>query len=178
MARDWKATLKKLTVGAIRNAVRGYKFSAAAARKKETLVEEALQLEGEWREALEAAVSNNNASVRSTSTGVRAGQEQVVDEEWKARLDCLTHEEIAEAVNSVGGHEFSYGARRAKGKLLEEASRLEGELRLALQSAVLEKEHIANMTVSSMKLYCFAIVNTKNRRRTRVFRRLIDLRGI
>lgn len=141
-------------------------------------MEEASQLEGEWREALEAAVSNDNASAPSTSTGVRAGQEQVVDEEWKARLDYLTHEQIMEAASMVGGHEFSYGARRAKDRLLEEASKLGGEVRLALESAVLEKERIANMMVSSMKLYCFAIVNTKNRRRRRVFRTLIDLRGI
>lgn len=56
MTRDWKARLKKLTVGAIRNAVRGHKFSRTAERAREALVEEASLLEGESRQLLEAAV--------------------------------------------------------------------------------------------------------------------------
>lgn len=48
--------MKKLTVGAIRNAVRGHKFSRTAERARDALVEEASLLEGESRQLLEAAV--------------------------------------------------------------------------------------------------------------------------
>lgn len=72
------------------------------------------------------------------------------DVEWIAKLESLTHEQIMEAVASVGGHDFSYGARRSKDKLLEEASRLMGELRLALEAAVMEKERVGALIVSVM----------------------------
>lgn len=52
-----------------------------------------------------------------------------------------------EAVHDAGGHEFSYEAHRGKNKLLEEASLLDGELRRALELAVLEKRRVSNVTV-------------------------------
>lgn len=145
MARDWKATLKKLTVGAIRNAVRGYKFSAAAARKKETLVEEASQLEGEWRHALEAAVGDEVETEAGPSSGVAAGH---MADEWKAKLHRLSREQIMGALDLVGGYDLGYLARRRKNALVEEVSRLGGEFRKALESAVFDKEGEAIESVS------------------------------
>lgn len=57
MFEQWKARINKLTIPAIRNAVRSHRFSTSARRQKATLVEEAAALEGRLREALESAVS-------------------------------------------------------------------------------------------------------------------------
>lgn len=176
MARDWKARLKRLSVGAIRNAVRGYRFSRAAGRSKETLVEEASMLEGEWREALETALTHEMGSQAGPSTLGTAARTVEIDEEWKAKLDSLSREQIMDALDTVASHDFTYGARRTKDKLVEEASRLEGELRQALEAAVLEKERITTLRVSLVMQLDKAVANMRNRCRTIEWKRLMYLK--
>lgn len=78
MFEQWKARINKLTIPAIRNAVRTHRFSTSARRRKAALVEEAAALQGELRQALESAVSlvegASDAAVEegTMSTDVRA----------------------------------------------------------------------------------------------------------
>lgn len=70
-----------------------------------------------------------------------------LDHEWMDELRCLTRDEIVDVVEHAGGLDFGHGAQRSKRKLLEEASMLEGELRQALKSAVLDKQRVSASTV-------------------------------
>lgn len=63
-------------------------------------------------------------------------------------MKCLTRGQILEVVENAGGHDFGYEAQRTREGLLEEASGLEGELRRALEAAVLEKERRTRVMVS------------------------------
>lgn len=72
-----------------------------------------------------------------------AEPEAELDHDWIDKLRCLTREQITEAVGKAGAHHFETGALRSKDILLEEASKLEGELRQALESAVMEKQQLS-----------------------------------
>lgn len=57
-------------------------------------------------------------------------------------LEKLSREQIVDAVANVpGGHKFGYVARRRRDRLLEEASRLTGDFRVALEAAIREVEN-------------------------------------
>lgn len=57
-------------------------------------------------------------------------------------LEKLSREQIVDAVANVpGGHKFGYVARRRRDRLLEEASRLSGDFRVALEAAIREVEN-------------------------------------
>lgn len=61
------------------------------------------------------------------------------------------------AVRVAGGHKFSTAAHRLKSKLIEEASKMQGDLRRVLETAVAEKEGLATVSVSR-------VINKSNER--------------
>lgn len=141
MFEQWKARINKLTIPAIRNAVRSHRFSTSARRQKATLVEEAAALEGRLREALESAVSlvesgpvADAAHAASTNEG-----DNGMEDEWRARLARLPRYKIEAALR--GYNAFSREARRLKEPFVAEVSLLRGQLRAALETAVRAHEN-------------------------------------
>lgn len=132
---EWRRRLGCLSMEDIQNAVFPFKFSRNAKRKKQVMIDDAAELQGDIRAKLEEAVR---------AKGIGELLPEVMPErsdanDWSTRLSVLTKGELANILRPHGY--FGGGVKNVlKSAIIKEAAKVEGDLKDELLQAIQAKE--------------------------------------